>query len=73
MGEMSDYYLDLAWDNDEEACYWLTHNIPAYRKKAYGPGKCPKCGSDTIEKNGKFGRFFGCTRWPKCNGSRYCT
>ena len=28
---------------------------------------CPKCGSELIEKNGKFGKFLGCNAFPKCD------
>lgn len=27
---------------------------------------CPKCGSALIERNGKYGKFIGCTNFPKC-------
>lgn len=29
--------------------------------------KCPICGGDLIERNGKYGKFFGCSNFPKCN------
>lgn len=28
--------------------------------------KCPKCGGDIIEKNGKYGMFLGCSNYPSC-------
>ena len=28
--------------------------------------KCPKCGGDLIEKSGKYGKFLGCSNYPKC-------
>ena len=27
---------------------------------------CPKCGGKLIEKNGKYGKFVGCSNFPKC-------
>lgn len=27
---------------------------------------CPKCGSNLIEKNGRYGKFIGCSNFPKC-------
>ncbi len=27
---------------------------------------CPKCDSQLVEKNGKFGKFLGCSNYPKC-------
>ena len=32
--------------------------------------ECPKCGSPMRERSGKFGRFFGCTKYPECRGTR---
>ena len=32
-----------------------------------GP-ECPKCGSPTVERDGKRGPFWGCVKWPQCNG-----
>jgi ssDNA-binding Zn-finger/Zn-ribbon topoisomerase 1 len=32
--------------------------------------KCPKCGGLMPEKDGRYGRFLGCSNWPCCNGSR---
>ena len=29
--------------------------------------QCPKCGSEVLIKSGKFGVFFGCSNYPKCN------
>ncbi|MFA5319487.1 MAG: restriction endonuclease [Candidatus Paceibacterota bacterium] len=28
---------------------------------------CPQCGNLLIEKNGKFGKFYGCSNYPKCD------
>jgi len=28
--------------------------------------ECPKCGSELKERDGKFGKFYGCTNYPKC-------
>lgn len=30
--------------------------------------KCPKCGSPMKMKKGKFGNFWGCSKYPNCNG-----
>ncbi len=29
-------------------------------------GICPKCGGRLIERRGKYGRFYGCSNYPKC-------
>ncbi len=36
--------------------------IPTLDDKA-----CPKCGGDLKERNGKYGKFFGCSNYPKCS------
>ncbi|MDO8486379.1 MAG: type I DNA topoisomerase [Candidatus Staskawiczbacteria bacterium] len=28
--------------------------------------KCPKCNSPLVEKMGRFGRFYGCSKFPEC-------
>ena len=28
--------------------------------------KCPQCGGGLIERSGKFGKFLGCSNYPKC-------
>ena len=30
------------------------------------PQVCPKCGGTLVERNGKFGSFYGCSNYPKC-------
>lgn len=32
--------------------------------------KCSKCGGNLIERTGKFGKFFGCSNYPKCDYTR---
>ncbi len=29
-------------------------------------GICPKCGGNLIERDGKYGKFYGCSNYPKC-------
>ncbi|MBZ2167608.1 DNA topoisomerase 3 [Marinobacter sp. F4216] len=31
---------------------------------------CPKCRAPMTERDGKFGRFYACTRYPECKGTR---
>lgn len=30
------------------------------------PNKCPKCGSQLVERRSKYGLFLGCSNYPKC-------
>ncbi len=32
--------------------------------------ECPKCGNAMIKKNGQFGEFWSCQRYPACKGTR---
>jgi very-short-patch-repair endonuclease/phage FluMu protein Com len=32
--------------------------------------KCPRCGSQMVLRNGMYGRFYGCSTYPKCAGTR---
>ncbi len=32
--------------------------------------QCPKCGSEMFLRNGRFGKFYGCSRYPMCKGTR---
>lgn len=27
---------------------------------------CPECGGNLLKKSGKYGKFFGCSNYPKC-------
>ena len=32
--------------------------------------RCPKCGGQLVERNGKYGVFIGCSNYPKCKYTR---
>jgi DNA topoisomerase-1 len=40
------------------------------KEKVYGKEPCPQCGEKMILRNGKFGDFYGCSKYPKCRGMR---
>ena len=29
-------------------------------------GICPQCGGTLVRRNGKYGKFYGCSNYPKC-------
>ena len=35
--------------------------------------KCPKCGSQLVYRNSKFGKFIGCSNYPECDYTRTIT
>lgn len=39
----------------------------ARRDEAVANGKCPRCGGNLVLRNGKYGQFYGCSNYPKCN------
>ena len=37
-----------------------------YKEKIANSGICPRCGAKLVEKQGKYGKFYGCSSYPKC-------
>ncbi len=42
---------------------WVSKEM---KQQAVENGRCPRCGGKLIERQGKFGRFYGCSNYPKC-------
>lgn len=36
-------------------------------KEITNKNTCPKCGGTLVKRNGKYGEFYGCSNYPKCN------
>lgn len=85
MGEMADFALDAAsMELDHYYRYKDASLTTQYEEgivDEYGvtvgnprsiaiASSCPKCGSSMSMKTGQYGSFMGCSRFPKCNGSR---
>ncbi len=61
-------------------CYDCSKNNPEVKKRAqgsivikkkYDPNKCPECADGILkEKNGQFGKFLGCSNFPRCRYTR---
>jgi DNA-binding helix-hairpin-helix protein with protein kinase domain len=34
-----------------------------------GTRSCPRCGSPMLRRSGRYGQFWGCSRYPRCNGT----
>lgn len=43
----------------------VKHN-QARRNTAVANGKCPRCGGNLVLRNGRYGRFYGCSNYPNC-------
>ena len=39
-------------------------------KKEYNENNCPKCGGKLVERTSKYGKFIGCSNYPKCKYTR---
>lgn len=35
-------------------------------KEKIKAGNCPKCGGELVLRKGKYGKFYGCSNYPKC-------
>lgn len=38
-----------------------------FNKANINMGICPKCGGKLVERKGKYGRFLGCSNFPRCH------
>ena len=43
----------------------VRENSQKTQQKIYA-GICPRCGGTLIERKGKYGKFYGCSNYPKC-------
>lgn len=46
------------------------NNAKGKQKANVDNSKCPKCGGNLKVKNGKYGKFVGCSNYPKCRYTR---
>ena len=44
--------------------------VPMKEEEVPTDEKCPECGAAMVMKRGRFGRFFACTRYPECKGTK---
>jgi hypothetical protein len=69
-----DWKLGLLSDKKVEELGLLENfhkeNLANKLSRHSGSGPCPSCGSKTVLKRGRYGRFYGCINFPKCRGSR---
>ena len=72
-------YQDILITNPQEIVATLTNNniTDKNTKKEHiknireniidkDPNKCPKCGGQLVQRNGKYGMFIGCSNYPRC-------
>jgi DNA topoisomerase-1 len=44
--------------------------VPMKEEEVLTDEKCPECAAAMVLKRGRFGRFFACTRYPECKGTK---
>ena len=44
--------------------YLAIKSLAKLFEKTYGT--CPNCGGKLVMRKGKYGKFLGCSRYPKC-------
>lgn len=48
----------------------MAGNKPETRLEEGNTEECPKCGGKVLLKDGKFGKFYGCSKFPTCKFTR---
>ncbi|NOD83762.1 topoisomerase DNA-binding C4 zinc finger domain-containing protein [Ruegeria sp. HKCCD6119] len=43
---------------------------PRQKARVSGNPSCPRCGSAMRRRSGRYGQFWGCSRYPRCKGTR---
>jgi ssDNA-binding Zn-finger/Zn-ribbon topoisomerase 1 len=72
MGDAADMVLDQMFDEelfDLRQDYYLCHS--SRRRRVYGSGNCPNCSKPTVLRVSKTNnKFYGCSDFPNCRGTR---
>jgi hypothetical protein len=66
LGKDIDSILDGSEKQDKETTVIEPVGKPDINQEKSVEKVCPKCGKPLAEKNGKFGKFLGCTGFPGC-------
>ncbi|MDO4798480.1 MAG: topoisomerase DNA-binding C4 zinc finger domain-containing protein [Coriobacteriales bacterium] len=43
------------------------------RSRGGSTPRCPRCGAEMILRTSRYGKFYGCSRFPSCKGKRDCS
>jgi hypothetical protein len=63
--EMDDIYNKLVRANNPMKNIEHIQNIRKNQVQLRN-GICPRCGGKLVGRNGRYGKFFGCSNYPKC-------
>ena len=69
--QVTEIYNKLHEANVEDRGFKRAHvkDVKAQSAKAeqkIRDGVCPRCGGELVERRGQYGRFWGCSNYPKC-------
>jgi len=56
-------------DKDKRKVHIESINV---NKKEYDNNTCPKCGGKLVERTSKYGKFYGCSNYPRCKYTKKC-
>lgn len=59
---------ELDREEREKAAYYRELEREIWEEEHATPEKCPKCGSKMFIREGKHGKFLGCSEYPYCDG-----
>lgn len=77
IGEIVDL-IDGPIPDPGRECAWCKYGADLAGRKLIGSPRastggeptCPECGSSMVRKEGRYGMFLSCTRYPACRGTR---
>lgn len=58
----------LVYEDNEKHQVHMVHIQQSKYRRAYriSQGICPECGGNLVQRNGRYGNFYGCSNYPKC-------
>ncbi len=69
-GEDLDKIVEIIKENkSQQTDFSHTRDIKKIKKENRAKikeGICPRCGGKLVERDGKYGKFLGCSNFPKC-------
>lgn len=54
-------------ESDRQKHLYNVNRNKERRDAAVANGKCPRCGGTLVLRTGKYGQFYGCSNYPRCN------
>lgn len=56
------------WPDWEDFSIWMLEK-EELNDIIFEPCKCPACGGEMVQRNGRYGTFYGCSNFPRCSYS----